>query len=131
MKNKPCYILLFDGKCAMCNYWVRFVSSKRTKGSFKFIAQDSKEGKIVLKKYALESICKKTLIVIKVFNENQEGLPPKKPVIFIKSSAVILILWNLSFYYKLLAIVLYILPKYLRDKGYEWVANNRHSFYKN
>ncbi len=46
-------IILFDGVCNFCNYWVNFVLDRDNKNIFKFAALQSDKGQEILKKYNL------------------------------------------------------------------------------
>ena len=46
-------IILFDGVCNFCNYWVNFILDKDNKNQFKFVALQSEKGKALIDQYNL------------------------------------------------------------------------------
>lgn len=109
---KETYILLYDGECGFCNFWVNWVMRNDRKGIFNFaslqgnFAQDF----LTIKKLPLKRF--DTLYLIK-----PDGVDEK-------SGAVIEICRLLGGWYKLVT-VFKIFPKFLRDKTYDLVAKNR------
>ena len=52
MSNKS--IILFDGDCNFCNYWVKYVIERDKKDKFRFTSLQSDTGKELLKQYNLK-----------------------------------------------------------------------------
>jgi len=109
-------VIFFDSICNLCNSTVQFIIKKDTKNAFQFASLLSDAAKIILlqypeKKFELNSI---------VFISNDK--------IYIKSSAVLQILWNLGRGYKLL-FVFWIVPKPIRNFVYDVIAANRYKWF--
>lgn len=109
MKNK---IILFDGECNFCNYWVNFVLKYDKDDAFRFASLQSKTAKEILRKFNIQNLSNDTLVLIDEDNY------------FIKSEAVFKIIkylkhWTRYFtFFKLL-------PKFFTDKIYDLIAKNR------
>ena len=114
MKNKK--IILFDGVCNLCNSSVQFVIDRDLNNRFMFASLQSDFGQEVLKKHHLNTTDFDSIILL----DQQK--------IYEKSSAALRIAKELKFPWNLLAIFL-ILPKFLRDIGYNYVAKNRYNWF--
>ncbi|MFM2230202.1 MAG: hypothetical protein RL607_1460 [Bacteroidota bacterium] len=108
-------IILFDGVCNLCNGLVQKVIRFDRKDIFRFVSIQSELGKEILVHLQCE-----TVDSIILWN-------PKKEY-YIKSEAVLKITKVLSGQFLLIQ-VLYLLPKFLRDKVYDYVARNRYSWF--
>lgn len=107
------YILLYDGECGFCNFWVNWVMRNDRKGVFNFASLQGNYGQNFLtdKKLPLERF--KTLYLIR-----------PNGVVDEKSDAVIKICSLLGGWYKM-AVGFKIFPKFIRDKIYDLIAKNR------
>uniref|UniRef100_A0A7V2ZIY3 Thiol-disulfide oxidoreductase DCC family protein n=1 Tax=Ignavibacterium album TaxID=591197 RepID=A0A7V2ZIY3_9BACT len=113
MNNK---IILFDGVCNFCNYWVNFIIRRDNNDIFNFAALQSKAGQELLKKFKLPTNEFDTFILI-------EG-----EVYFTKSDAAIIISQSLKGWPKILSVGK-ILPKKFRDLLYDIIAKNRYKIF--
>lgn len=113
--NTKKVILLFDGVCNLCNYWVSFLMKRDKKEQFLFVPLRSEEGKEWIVKY---KIPKETDSII-VIAENR---------IYLESEAVIKIIGYLQIPWKWFQL-LRIIPLNIRDKIYQWVAQNRFKWF--
>lgn len=104
-------IILFDGDCNFCNYWVKYVIERDKKDLFRFTSLQSETGKELLKKYDLKDDLE-TVVLIK----NNKAKT--------KSSAALHIFKGLGSIYQLV-IVFIIVPKFIRDSVYSLVAKYR------
>lgn len=108
-------IILFDGVCNFCNGSVNFLIKRDSKGIFKYAPLQSEIGQNIIAKYNIPE----TVDSIILLKENN---------IYIKSNAVIEIIKELKWYWKMLIIVK-ILPKKFRDLLYDVIANNRYKWF--
>ena len=109
-------IILFDGVCNLCNGFVQFVIQHDPAGQFKFTSLQSDKGQELLKNLPdayrqIDSV---------VFLENGR--------FYQKSAAALRIIRRLSGAWPLLY-VLMILPPFLRDWLYSFVARNRYRWF--
>jgi len=109
-------IILFDGVCNFCNYWVNFILERDKNDFFRFATLQSDAGQKLLKKFNLSRINFDTLILID--DENY----------YIKSTAALVIAGKLRSVVKLLYPFIF-LPKFIRDIFYDLIAKNRYKFF--
>ena len=108
-------ILLFDGDCKICNFWVQFIQKRKPKNKFEFLPLQSDKGKALLIELKIDS----TIDSI-VFMWNSKA--------YIKSNAAFQIIKQFGFWWKVL-LVFWFVPKSIRDWGYDVIAKNRHRFF--
>lgn len=108
-------IILFDGECNLCNGAVDFLIQNDYKRIFRYASLQSDVGKELANKLNLPS---KIDSIILVFDNNW----------YIKADAVIQIIKELKWYWRIFLFV-EILPKSLRDKIYDWIADNRYNWF--
>lgn len=109
-------IILFDGVCNFCNYWVNFLIDRDKKDVFRFLALQSTVGQKLLNKFELDSTNYDTFILI----VNDEY--------YTKSTAALKIAKELSFPLKAFYYFI-IIPRAIRDFIYSIIANNRYKFF--
>ena len=109
-------IILFDGVCNFCNYWVNFIMDRDRQNIFKFAARQSEIGRKLLDKFKLPNNDFDSFILI---SHNQ---------VFKKSSAAFEIMNYLSGWPKVFT-PLRFLPRILTDFTYDIFAKNRYRFF--
>lgn len=109
-------IILFDGECDFCSFWVKFIIKRDKKDVFRFASLQSKIGQAYLTKF---NISKKIDTVVFIQNNN----------VFIKSTAALTILKTLGRYW-LLIYVFMIFPNFIRDFFYDIIAKYRYLFFE-
>lgn len=109
-------IILFDGVCNFCNFWVNFIIDRDKNNKFKFAALQSEAGQNLLQKFKLSTTDFDTFIFI-------EG-----EKYYMKSSAALRIARHLNFPFNVLYYFIFV-PKFIRDYIYSLVANNRYKFF--
>ena len=107
-------IVLFDGFCSTCNRWAQWISKRDSKNVFELISQESPEGEGVMVSCP-ESL--KDVDSVYIINEGNW---------FARSSAVCRMLWKLQMRWKIVGILLWLIPRPLRDLGYDMFAKRRH-----
>ena len=115
MENKH-PILLFDGVCNLCNGAVQFVIKNDKNKRFRFAALQSEAGIALSKKYKLPTDRMDTL----VFISNNK--------IYTRSTAALEVAKMLGGFWALMYVFI-IVPPFIRDAIYNWVANNRYSWF--
>ncbi len=109
-------IILFDGVCNFCNASVNKIIKHDKKNRFKFTALQSETGKHLLEKHHIDSQKIDSIILI----ENN--------TVFIKSTAILKISKHLNGLYPL-AFGFIIIPTFVRDAVYDFVARNRYKWW--
>jgi predicted DCC family thiol-disulfide oxidoreductase YuxK len=104
--------IVFDGLCKFCNGWVGFVMRRDQKRRFRFATAQSTSGRRLLEKHGLSSKDLSTVL----FVQGEQAL--------VKSDAAIRILVALGGAWRL-AGGLRLVPRFLRDRVYEFTARNR------
>ena len=107
-------IVLFDGFCSTCNRWAQWISKRDSKGIFQLIPQDSPEGDEIM-----ESCPAPLKEVDSVYIVNGDQW-------FVRSTAVCRMLWKLRFHWQVAGVLLWLIPRPLRDFGYDMFAKRRH-----
>lgn len=114
--NNTHYIILFDGVCNFCNFWVNFLLDRDKKDKFRFTPLQSEKGEQLLKKFNLSTEDFDTFVFI-------DG-----DKYYIRSTAVLLVAKNLPGLWKILY-ALIIIPRPIRDFFYSLVAKNRYKLF--
>jgi predicted DCC family thiol-disulfide oxidoreductase YuxK len=109
-------IILFDGVCNLCNGAVNFVITHDKKDRFKFAPLQEEVGKRLMKEYHIDASETDSIILI----DNGKA--------YIKSAAALRIAKGLNGAYPLLYIFI-VLPEFLRNWVYDWVAKNRYRWF--
>ncbi len=116
MPNQPHKILLFDGVCNLCNNTVLFVIKRDRKKQIRFGAIQSQEGKKLLQKFGIDQQYLGSLIFI------DEGK------VYLKSSGALRLSKYLSVLWPLLY-ALMVIPAFIRNPIYDFVAANRYKWF--
>jgi len=109
-------IILFDGYCNLCDHSVQFVIRNDPQKQFKFAALQSEIGQQLLKKGGLLGLGNNTFILI----ESEQY--------YTRSTAALRVLRLLGGYWPYLY-SLRIIPRFLRDAVYRFVARYRYRFW--
>jgi predicted DCC family thiol-disulfide oxidoreductase YuxK len=110
--NQMNRLILFDGHCNLCNQSVQFILKHEKKKDFLFASLQSEKGKSILRKHNLPDD----------YTESVLFLDGEK--LYTKSTAALKICASLKFPWHLLR-VFHVVPKFLRDWVYGWIAKNR------
>jgi predicted DCC family thiol-disulfide oxidoreductase YuxK len=109
-------VILFDGVCNLCNGWVNRVIDADKQNQFKFASLQSNYGVKAVERLGLGADYLNTII----FYDNGK--------VYLRSNAVLQIARSLGGVYSL-ALILLIIPQFIRDFVYNLVANNRYRWF--
>ena len=109
-------IILFDGVCNLCNGAVNFVIKRDPGNVFKFTPLQEKQGVLLLKKHAIDAQELDSIVLV----ENKK--------VYTKSSAALRIARKLSGLWPLFFVLL-IIPSFIRDGVYDFIAKNRYKWF--
>ncbi len=109
-------IILFDGVCNLCNSSVNFVIAHDKKNLFKFAPLQEKVGQNLIREFQIDPAKTDSIVLI----DNGRA--------YVKSTAALRIARNLNGAYPLLYSFI-ILPAFLRNWVYDWVARNRYKWF--
>ena len=120
-KEKPLpkdkHIVLFDGVCNFCNDSVRFIIKRDKKNLYRFASLQSNLGQELTKERGIDTEKVDSIVLI------QPG-----EAYYIKSDAALQIAKNLSGFYPILSVFLY-LPRGFRNFFYDFIARHRYKWF--
>ncbi len=109
-------LVLFDGVCNFCNFWVRFALKHDKKGKLKFTSLQGETAKTVLPQFGIDPY----IITSVIFIENG--------IAYHESTAALKICRHLDGGWKLFY-ALIIIPTFIRDGIYKWIGKNRYKWF--
>jgi len=117
MVEKGKKIILFDGVCNLCNSAINFVIKRDKKDIFRYASLQSEVGQKLVKERNIDLAKIDSIILI-----------DPNVAYYHKSTAALQIAKQLSNPYPLFSVFL-VLPRFLRDWGYDFVAKNRYGWF--
>jgi len=109
-ENNP--IIFYDGLCGLCDHSVQFIIRHDKKKKFRFAALQSD--------FALQTLGEKKLTNSFILYQNE--------TISDQSTAALNVCKTLGGYMNLLYVFI-LIPKFLRDAIYNWIARNRYQWF--
>lgn len=109
-------LVLFDGICNLCNGSVQAVIKRDSKKIFRFASLQSEHGQKQLNDLAFDPIQLDSVVLV------------HKGMVHIKSDAVLQIFSLMGAWGKSI-LLLRIVPRFLRDIVYDWVAKHRYGWF--
>lgn len=110
------HVILFDGVCNLCNGFVQFIIKRDSNAKFKFASLQSNAAKRLLGSVNISSEQFDSVVYI------------SKGVVSQRSTAVLHIVRDMGGVWKLLY-ALIVLPRFIRDAVYDFVAANRYRLF--
>jgi predicted DCC family thiol-disulfide oxidoreductase YuxK len=118
-------ILLYDGVCGLCNRLVQFILRHDQKGNFQFAALQSRPAQRILSRHGAHAEDLDTVYVVLNFSPQDAS----GEVLFSRSEAVLLVLKELGGSWRVIGLLLQLLPRFIRDWGYRQVARKRYRIF--
>ena len=115
-------ILLYDGVCGLCNRLVQFILRRDRNAIFRFAALQSPFAARTLARHGASAADLNTVNVIVNHDAPTESL-------LSRSDAVLFILSQLGGFWRFSALILRLVPRFLRDWGYALVARTRYRIF--
>ena len=109
-------IILFDGVCNFCNSTVNFVIKRDKKAILHFAPLQSDIGQQLLKEYHLPNDEMRSFVFIEKGKAYTQSTAALKVCKYLSS------LWSLCYAF-------IIIPKFIRDGIYNWIAKNRYKWF--
>jgi predicted DCC family thiol-disulfide oxidoreductase YuxK len=109
-------IILFDGICNFCNSAVNFTLKRNAKADIRFAALQSQAGQRLLQQYNLPVNYTESFVFI------EKGKAYKQSTAALKACRHLRGLWPLCY-------GLIIVPRFIRDSIYNWIAGNRYKWF--
>jgi predicted DCC family thiol-disulfide oxidoreductase YuxK len=113
-------VLLYDGVCAFCNRAVQFILNRDRRDTFRFATLQSDFARPLLEKRGSPDLG--TIYLVLDFGQSSER-------VLDRSTATIAVLRELGPFWRLLANLLTILPRALRDWGYNLISRHRYRLF--
>lgn len=117
MKEHIKSVVIFDGICNLCNYYVDFILKHERSEELLFTTWQSETGQALIKRHRLETLQPETIIFV------------KGNIAYTHSAAILQISDYLKWPVRLSIKFLYIIPRSLRDKVYLYIAKNRYDWF--
>ncbi len=114
MNEQP--VILFDGVCNFCNGAVNFTIRRNKKNDILFAPLQSEQGQALLKQYNLPFKEMESFVFIENGKAYQRSTAALKVCRHLNS------LWPVCY-------GLIIVPKFIRDGIYNWIAKNRYKWF--
>lgn len=112
----PNRLVLFDGVCNFCNFWIQFALKRDKKGMLKFGSLQGTSAQEILPKYNIDPTVLTSVIFI------EDG------IVYRESTAALKVCRHLDGAWKILY-ALIIIPAFVRDGIYKWVGRNRYKWF--
>ena len=113
-QNRP--VVIFDGVCELCNASVDFIMKWEKRPDLLFTANQNEPGRKIMEKHGQDPDSVSTIFLY----ENGK--------LYSRSTAALRIARRLKFPLNLLYAGM-ILPRFLRDAVYKWIARNRYRWF--
>ena len=110
-------IIVFDGVCMLCSRWVDFVLRRDRPGRYKFAAMQTVSGRALLIEHGIDPDDPLSFLLL----EDGKG--------YTDTEAIVRILRSFGPGWKLVALCMAIVPRFIRDPSYRWVARHRYRMF--
>ncbi|NGQ97121.1 thiol-disulfide oxidoreductase DCC family protein [Brevibacillus sp. SYP-B805] len=114
--NRQPSILLFDGVCNLCHQAVQFIIRRDPHGRIHFASLQSEAGRQLLERYHLPQTYLDSIVLV------DDGK------IYTQSTAALRIARKLHGWWPALYLLI-LVPRFIRDPFYRWVARNRYKWF--
>lgn len=109
-------IVLFDGYCHLCSGSVQFIIKRDPGACFRFASLQSEKGKAVFENAEISS------------GETDSVILVEKGRVYTRSAAALRIARRLTCGWSLLSVFI-LVPAFIRDVVYDWIARNRYRWF--
>lgn len=109
-------VIVFDGVCALCSRWVRFLLRFDRRGRYRFAAMQGAHGRQLMVAHGLDPDDPLSFLLVEQGRTHTD------------TDAIVRVLAGLGGLWKL-ALLVRLLPRPLRDRGYRWLARNRYRWF--
>jgi predicted DCC family thiol-disulfide oxidoreductase YuxK len=115
-------IILYDGVCGFCNRMVQFILKRDSHDRFRFASLQSEFARHLLRKHGITPGTLDSMYLVLDAGQPYERVQER-------STASITIFRELGLFWRALANLFAILPRGLRDRGYNLVARYRYRLF--
>jgi predicted DCC family thiol-disulfide oxidoreductase YuxK len=110
-------VIVFDGVCMLCSRWVDFVLRRDPHGRYRFAAMQTASGRALLIEHGIDPDDPLSFLLL----EDRKG--------YTDSDAIVRILRSFGPGWKFIALLVSIVPRFVRDPLYRWIARNRYRLF--
>lgn len=110
-------VIVFDGVCILCSRWVDFILQHDVSGRFRLAAMQGTHGRALLAAHGLSPDDPASLLLV----QGDRG--------YTDTDAIIRVLREFGRGWRLLGYLLKLMPRWLRDPFYRWLARNRYEIF--
>ena len=110
-------IIVFDGVCVLCSRWVDFVLRRDPDGRYKFAAMQTASGRELLIAHGIDPNDPLSFLLL----EGGRG--------YTDTAAIVRILRSFGRGWRFVASVVALVPRFIRDPLYRWVARHRYRMF--
>jgi predicted DCC family thiol-disulfide oxidoreductase YuxK len=110
-------VIVFDGVCVLCSRWVDFILRHDVSGRFRLAAMQGTHGRALLAAHGLSPDDPASLLLV----QGDRG--------YTDTDAIIRVLREFGRGWRLLGYLLKLMPRWLRDPFYRWLARNRYEIF--
>ena len=110
-------IIVFDGVCVLCSRWVDFVLRRDRHARYKFAAMQTASGRDLLIQHGIDPDDPLSLLLL----EGKQG--------YTDTDAIVRILRSFGSGWKLVALLVAVVPRFIRDPLYRWIARHRYRMF--
>jgi predicted DCC family thiol-disulfide oxidoreductase YuxK len=110
-------VIVFDGVCLLCSRWVDFILRHDRARRFQLAAMQGTHGRRLLSEHGLSPYDPLSFLLV------QDGRG------YTDTDAIIRVLQGLGRPWKVVAGLLRVVPGFLRDPAYRWVARHRYRLF--
>jgi predicted DCC family thiol-disulfide oxidoreductase YuxK len=110
-------VIVFDGVCMLCSRWVDFVLRRDLHRRYKFAAMQTASGRALLIEHGIDPDDPLSFLLL----EDKKG--------YTDTDAIVRILCSFGRGWKFIALLVSIVPRFVRDPLYRWIARNRYRMF--
>jgi predicted DCC family thiol-disulfide oxidoreductase YuxK len=110
-------VIVFDGVCVLCSRWVDFVLRRDLHRRYRFAAVQTASGRALLIDHGIDPDDPLSFLLL----EGTHG--------YTDTDAIVRILRSFGPGWRFVALLVSIVPRFIRDPLYRWIARNRYRMF--
>jgi predicted DCC family thiol-disulfide oxidoreductase YuxK len=108
---------VFDGVCVLCSHWVSFVLRRDRQGLYRFAAMQTATGRTLLIEHGIDPDDPNSFLLF----EQGRG--------YTDTDAIVRVLRSFGGGWKIASALVAVVPRFVRDPLYRWIARNRYRLF--
>jgi predicted DCC family thiol-disulfide oxidoreductase YuxK len=110
-------IIVFDGVCVVCSRWVDFVLRHDRHARYRFAAMQTASGRDLLIQHGIDPEDPLSFLLL----EGKQG--------YTDTDAIVRILRSFGSAWKFVALLVAVVPRFIREPLYRWIARHRYRLF--